>query len=459
MKLTSLLFLTLIIYASACAQETVYEGSLLRINFNQSVIDTLDRVGYWQSIKTFNSYTVETFKNIFSCRNHLYFIKNISYSGSTASYGPPPSFQTKLIDFYANNEAPLYGAYYPECGTGIYLSDETKILPADSGFIFTNNLARIGYLFSEDSLFPLTNNVGKINAIQIIGRVNDKYLLTIIDTTSYTYNYYLFHFNKNHKIILDKKVYFPGMECTFLPAPIKSQQLNDSLFIISFEWTNYLFIDLLKDSSFIKIDSLEVGSPSNFWTYINDNLYYVNGSNLVKRLFDKNNLAFGEEKTIFNCGGNSNADVYDRYFTALNNDTLYIYSLTGDKFINKLLLNFNPKYINVLVDSPYIYVPMLDKITGVKDTKTFLREFYLSQNYPNPFNPSTTIKYKIPKESNITIKIFDALGREVTTLLNAKRKAGEHNVVWNAKNYASGIYFYQIRAGEFVSTKKMLLLK
>jgi len=87
------------------------------------------------------------------------------------------------------------------------------------------------------------------------------------------------------------------------------------------------------------------------------------------------------------------------------------------------------------------------------------KDFCLNQNYPNPFNPSTTIRYEIPKENNVTIKIFDVLGREVETLINAAQKGGEHEVVWNAKNFSSGIYFYQIRAGELVSTKKMLLIK
>jgi len=85
--------------------------------------------------------------------------------------------------------------------------------------------------------------------------------------------------------------------------------------------------------------------------------------------------------------------------------------------------------------------------------------YKLYQNYPNPFNPSTTIKYEIPKETKVTIKLYDVLGREIATLLNTTQNAGQHEVEWNAKNYSSGIYFYRIRAGEFVSTKKMLLIK
>ena len=97
-------------------------------------------------------------------------------------------------------------------------------------------------------------------------------------------------------------------------------------------------------------------------------------------------------------------------------------------------------------------------ITGVKDNRNTMT-YHLFQNYPNPFNPSTTIKYQIPKESNVTIKIYDVLGREVSTLLNTEQKVGEHEVEWNANGFASGIYFYQIKAKNFIDTKKMLLIK
>ena len=86
-------------------------------------------------------------------------------------------------------------------------------------------------------------------------------------------------------------------------------------------------------------------------------------------------------------------------------------------------------------------------------------EFRLSQNYPNPFNPSTKIKYSIPQSSNVVIKVFDILGNEIETLVSEENPAGTYELSWNAFNLPSGVYFYQIRAGEYISTKKMLLIK
>jgi len=93
-----------------------------------------------------------------------------------------------------------------------------------------------------------------------------------------------------------------------------------------------------------------------------------------------------------------------------------------------------------------------------------VESYQLKQNYPNPFNPSTTIRYSIVKPDNVSIKIFDVLGREVNTLVNDFKENGNYQVQWNGENNLgykvnSGIYFYRIEAGLFVNTKKMILLK
>ncbi|MDZ4712787.1 MAG: T9SS type A sorting domain-containing protein [bacterium] len=86
-------------------------------------------------------------------------------------------------------------------------------------------------------------------------------------------------------------------------------------------------------------------------------------------------------------------------------------------------------------------------------------EFSLGQNYPNPFNPSTTINFSITRSSMVTLKVYDALGKEVASLLNEFKNAGNYAVDFNASGLNSGIYFYTISAGEFTATKKLMLLK
>jgi len=77
----------------------------------------------------------------------------------------------------------------------------------------------------------------------------------------------------------------------------------------------------------------------------------------------------------------------------------------------------------------------------------------------NCFNPSTTIRYAVPKSAKVVVKIYDVLGREVAELVNDRRSAGEYTIVWNAQNFASGIYYYRMTADDFVSVKKLILMK
>ena len=99
------------------------------------------------------------------------------------------------------------------------------------------------------------------------------------------------------------------------------------------------------------------------------------------------------------------------------------------------------------------------KITSVEDNEEIAVSFSLSQNYPNPFNPSTTIKYSVPQVSEVSLKVYDVLGREVATLVDAQQAQGTYQVNFDASNLASGMYIYTIKAGSFVSSKKMLLMK
>jgi hypothetical protein len=98
-------------------------------------------------------------------------------------------------------------------------------------------------------------------------------------------------------------------------------------------------------------------------------------------------------------------------------------------------------------------------LTGVEDEQQLPTKFALMQNYPNPFNPTTVIKYQLPISSYVTIKVFDLLGREVAVLATEKKELGNHEVVWNADKYPSGIYIYRLSFRNFTESHKMLLVK
>jgi predicted GH43/DUF377 family glycosyl hydrolase len=108
---------------------------------------------------------------------------------------------------------------------------------------------------------------------------------------------------------------------------------------------------------------------------------------------------------------------------------------------------------------------LFDTVSVVEETVQ-PKAFSLDQNFPNPFNPSTTIKYQIPASLNpskggtlVTLKVYDILGSEVVTLVNEEKPVGTYEITWSAANLPSGVYFYQLKAGSYVDTKKMILIK
>ncbi|RPI18707.1 MAG: T9SS C-terminal target domain-containing protein [Ignavibacteriae bacterium] len=111
------------------------------------------------------------------------------------------------------------------------------------------------------------------------------------------------------------------------------------------------------------------------------------------------------------------------------------YLNTGGKYINPTLVGIEP--VNERIPS----------------------NFELKQNFPNPFNPSTTIQYDLTKATNVKLIIIDMLGEEITELVNTHQKAGEYEVIWDASNFASGVYFYKFETESFTDVKKMILLK
>jgi len=95
----------------------------------------------------------------------------------------------------------------------------------------------------------------------------------------------------------------------------------------------------------------------------------------------------------------------------------------------------------------------------VTSNPSVIKKYDLSQNYPNPFNPTTNIKFAIPKSGHVSLKVFDIMGREMVSLINENLETGEYEVSLNGSNLNSGVYFYQLKTGSFVSTRRMMLIK
>ena len=157
------------------------------------------------------------------------------------------------------------------------------------------------------------------------------------------------------------------------------------------------------------------------------------------------------------------------YFSSWTTDKVYRYDASftnppevissghnnpADIFYNKIdnilaIPNFHSNTVDLIPVTP----------TEVRENEYLLSGFRLQQNYPNPFNPVTRIKYEIPQLTNASLKAYDVLGNEIATLVNEEKPAGIYEVEFDAIGLPSGIYFYQLKAGNYIQTKKMMLIK
>jgi len=102
---------------------------------------------------------------------------------------------------------------------------------------------------------------------------------------------------------------------------------------------------------------------------------------------------------------------------------------------------------------------IVNVVSGINQIEEIATSYSLAQNFPNPFNPTTNISFSIPKSEFVNVSVYDITGKLVQELVNSNQPAGKFNVTWDANNFASGVYFYKIKAGDFVEMKKMSLIK
>ena len=362
-----------------------------------------------------------------------------------------------------------------------------------SEILYINN--NVFYLKSADTL--KVYNEASSDSLQLINsislpHINDIYVgeKFIIITTDSLCNIYTLNteLNKLYSLEPDELPYYP----------LKSQIYGNLLAVNS---PSYIYLYDISDPSDIhylnKINLKNINqlTPSfrgvvlkNNYVYCLEEYYYLidewghqnaDYELLIYNITDKNNITEIYSLTT----GNLNIDnLYDYNFVEYNNklflqhnySDIAVYDLTLKNNLKKVGdLSFAPiDGINSLkIDSNYITISEgykgtfgLDvyKYSYITDINNYPNEnpstFRLFQNYPNPFNPSTTIKYSIPHIENVTIKIYDVLGREAKTLVNEEKPAGVYEINWNASKLSSGVYFYQLKAGEFIQTKKMILL-
>lgn len=139
-------------------------------------------------------------------------------------------------------------------------------------------------------------------------------------------------------------------------------------------------------------------------------------------------------------------------------DSTYVIQSGGNGLRISMISTIDRKYTWIFSDSGRVF-QRVDMLTGIEPRPLLIFQFKLQQNCPNPFNTTTTIRYALPEGRHATLCVFKTLGQQLATLVSGQQEAGDHEVKSNVIGLASGIYFYTIRAGSFVQTRRFLLLR
>jgi hypothetical protein len=227
-------------------------------------------------------------------------------------------------------------------------------------------------------------------------------------------------------------------------------------------------------------NNAQIDLPDNPWI----NIYLYNESNTsvdeyafeitIREDTDGNGWTNGQEDSKRLDTYFSTADFNDRWiWVSAPIDSFIDIGTGGNGFFDGKLdelvivisqvVGANPSDVNVDMDFiAFSRGPSIPLVTGLKvlpDLIKHLDKYELEFAYPNPFNPSTTITYYLPKQSEVHIEVFNTLGQKVKTLVHKKQSAGKYSVIFNARDLASGVYFYQLKAGDFVQVRKFVLMK
>jgi hypothetical protein len=441
---------------------------------NVAEFDSTNIVHTWQSIYANNYYSDQEFELVFTFNDTTYVVKRESSFNSNFLFSN--TFRVILINLVSKEETILWNGRYPECGTGVYLSPETKALRTMHGILIYNNLANACVYINEEGINKLNNSDLELNVINVTGQLKGEYL-SVAYSPKEGINYFLENYDNINSALFSKQISFSNFSMVLGLAPLKSYMVDKVYAIMNFDFIPGLYLVEIRDGVIEKSDSLDVYTIE-FFTFKNNNLYYLDSDHsLTKSSFDKTTGKFSNPTKIFNVGLRFESDINEEIIVTIVSDSLIVYSILQEKIIHKIKLGASKNYSKLLVEYPYIYFRKIESVVGIESVSELPSNFQLNQNYPNPFNPETTISYVIPSLGNlkdfssntstrndnihVSLKVYDALGREVATLVDEVKQSGIYNSKFSIQNsqLSSSVYFYRLQAGDFVSVKKMMLIK
>lgn len=459
------MFLFVSMVAILIAQEKTTICSLQRIDIFANQINLSDTIDTWKNyyagLEGYQNYVYESYLTAFQFKGRQFFVKDRYASVVPGFFDSHTTFLISNLDILKT----IYNAVsgFTDLINPPPFPSNFRIYKTANGVWCLRNYSHSAFIDSNlnysQAYFP--NNSKIVGITHIPGKVGELYLVATT-TSKFEIDYYLLDLTSSPKIDLNNRTYFVTDEYKAEWAPQKLQQIEDSVFVVKTKY-NGLHLMKLKDNRFTSLKKLEDCSQY----YFHKNYLYCFKEDVLNRLAYNIGLKeFNDKKTLLTgIGTYSVADENNGNYFFIVKDTLVIYNLFQETIINRISLG-GISYQNFMLDSPNLFFTRIVSTTDIKANNQLPAIFSLSQNYPNPFNPETTIEYTIPSNVkgemvNVTLKVYNVLGREVATLVDQYKQPGTYNSQFSILNYklSSGVYFYTLRAGNHSITKKMILMR
>lgn len=459
---------------TSTAQTKHLSGNLVKVFMFGKTVSPKDTLGKWDYYSDQYGYWSEHYYSHFTLPSHSYLLK---ISEGSVDRSPLEKYGSHNILIETEGEKSSRKLIMQDFGCVIppYFTQKAEVVPAACGSWLISGAAGNSFIDKNDSLCLVYNGIGgqsgqklEENLVFILGKIGALYLASF-EKEYNSYEYRLVNLSTSPSISEENStvVKFSGIPDFYNPQIGRVKKVCNDLYLAQNEHSWGLHFYKFADTSFTYIKSVFARYDNQIsfmlddpWEFRNNKLYFRERTGLCAYDLNLSDTTFSNRRVLLE---DYSTDRDFKYAARISSDTLWIYDIEKECYINSISLASLKNPGGIIIDSPFVYLHQLtfeenSSIMAVDENSSAVKSYNLAA-YPNPFNPVTTLEFDIPVAGNVELKVYDALGKEVATLMNEVKKEGSYKVQFNASSLPSGIYLCRMSAGKYSMTKKIVLLK